>query len=218
VVGMPKVKVKICGITNWADAQRAMNAGAALLGFNFYAKSPRYIAPAKARRIVRRLPRRVLAVGVFVNESEQKMLQIARSVGLDRLQLHGDESADTVERLTRSLPVIKAFRAGDSFRPVKLARFKRASAILLDGFDRRRRGGTGKTFDWRLARGAKRYARIFLAGGLTPENVGDAIRVVEPYAVDVCSGVEAKLGKKDPERIEALMRAVRAAARRRVRR
>ena len=218
MVGMPKVKVKICGITNWADAQRAMNAGAALLGFNFYAKSPRYIAPAKARRIVRRLPRRVLAVGVFVNESEQKMLQIARSVGLDRLQLHGDESADTVERLTRSLPVIKAFRAGDSFRPVKLARFKRASAILLDGFDRRRRGGTGKTFDWRLARGAKRYARIFLAGGLTPENVGDAIRVVEPYAVDVCSGVEAKLGKKDPERIEALMRAVRAAARRRVRR
>jgi len=210
---MAKVKVKICGITNWADAQRAMNAGAALLGFNFYAKSPRYIAPAKARRIVRRLPRRVLAVGAFVNETERKMLQIARSVGLDRLQLHGDESPDTVARLTRSLPVIKAFRAGDSFRPVKLARFKRASAILLDGFDRRRRGGTGRTFDWRLARGAKRYPRIFLAGGLTPENVGDAIRVVRPYAVDVCSGVEGKLGKKDPERIEALMRAVRAAAR-----
>jgi len=210
---MPNVKVKICGITNWADAQRAMNAGASLLGFNFYAKSPRYIAPAKARRIVRRLPQRVLAVGVFVNETEKKMLQIARSVGLDRLQLHGDESPDTVARLTRSLPVIKAFRAGDSFRPTKLAKFKRASAILLDGFDRRRPGGTGKTFDWRLARGAKRYARIFLAGGLTPENVGDAIRIVKPYAVDVCSSVEAKLGKKDPERIEALMRAVRAAAR-----
>ncbi|HXX70906.1 MAG TPA: phosphoribosylanthranilate isomerase [Candidatus Acidoferrum sp.] len=208
---VPKVKVKICGITNWADAQRAMKAGAALLGFNFYAKSPRYIAPAKARRIVRRLPPRVLAVGVFVNETEQKMLRIARSVGLDRLQLHGDEPPDTVARLTRSLPVIKAFRAGDSFHPRKLARFKRASAILLDGFDRRRPGGTGKTFDWRRARGAKRYARIFLAGGLTPENVGDAIRIVKPYAVDVCSGVEAKLGKKDPERIEALMRAVRAA-------
>jgi len=209
---MPKVKVKICGITNWVDAQRAMKAGAALLGFNFYAKSPRYIAPAKARRIVRRLPQRVLTVGVFVNETEQKMLRIARSVGLDRLQLHGDESPDIVARLTRSLPVIKALRADDSFRLAKLARFKRASAILLDGFDRRRRGGTGKTFDWRLARGAKRHARIFLAGGLTPENVGEAIRMVKPYAVDVCSGVEAKLGKKDPERIEALMRAVRAAA------
>ncbi len=210
---MPNVRVKICGITNWADAQRAMNAGASLLGFNFYQKSPRYIAPAKARRIVRRLPQRVLAVGVFVNETEKKMLRIARSVGLDRLQLHGDESPDTVARLTRSLPVIKAFRASDSFRPAKLAKFKQASAILLDGFDRRRPGGTGKTFDWRLARGAKRYARIFLAGGLTPENIGDAIRIAKPYAVDVCSSVEAKLGKKDPERIEALMRAVRAAAR-----
>jgi phosphoribosylanthranilate isomerase len=215
---MAKVKVKICGITNWTDAQRAIEAGATLLGFNFYAKSPRYIAPAKAGRIVRRLPRHVFAVGVFVNESEPRMLAIARSVGLDRLQLHGDEPPATVARLTRTLPVIKAVRAGGSFRPAELAKFKRASAILLDGFDRRRRGGTGKTFDWRVARRAKRYARIFLAGGLTPENVGDAIRAAEPYAVDVCSGVEAKLGKKDPERIEALMRAVGAAENRKVRR
>ncbi|HXW62179.1 MAG TPA: phosphoribosylanthranilate isomerase [Candidatus Acidoferrales bacterium] len=215
---MAKVKVKICGITNWTDAQRAIEAGAALLGFNFYAKSPRYIAPAKARRIVRRLPRHVLAVGVFVNETEPRMLAIARSVGLDRLQLHGDEPPASVARLTRMLPVIKAVQAGGSFRPGELVKFKRACAILLDGFDRRRRGGTGKTFDWRVARRAKQYARIFLAGGLTPENVGDAIRAAEPYAVDVCSGVEAKLGKKDPERIEALMRAVEAAENSKVRR
>lgn len=215
---MPKVKVKICGITNWADAKRAVDAGAALLGFNFYRKSPRYITPAKARRIVRRLPKHVFAVGVFVNETEQKMLAIARSVGLDRLQLHGEEPPATVVRLTRSLRVIKAVRAGDSFHPAELSKFKSASGILLDGFDRQLRGGTGRTFDWRLARRAKRYARIFLAGGLTPENVGDAIRTAEPYAVDVCSGVEARPGKKDPERIEALMRAVAAARKRKVRR
>jgi phosphoribosylanthranilate isomerase len=215
---MPKVKVKICGITNWTDAQRAVDAGATLLGFNFYAKSPRYIAPAKARRIVRRLPKHVFAVGVFVNETDEKVLAIARSVGLDRLQLHGEEAPASIARLTRALPVIKAVRASHSFRPADLAKFKGASAILLDGFDRRRRGGTGKTFDWRLARRAKRYARIFLAGGLTPENVGDAIRTVAPYAVDVCSGVEAALGKKDPERIEALMRAVDRAEKRKGRR
>ena len=215
---MPKIKVKICGITNWTDAQRAVNAGATLLGFNFYAKSPRYIAPAKARRIVRRLPKHVFAVGVFVNETYEKMLGIARSVGLDRLQLHGEEAPASIARLTRQLPVIKAVRASHSFRPADLAKFKGASAILLDGFDRRRRGGTGKTFDWRLARRAKRYARIFLAGGLTPENVGDAIRTAAPYAVDVCSGVEAALGKKDPERIEALMRAVDRAEKRKGRR
>jgi phosphoribosylanthranilate isomerase len=215
---MAKVRVKICGITNWTDAQRAVKAGASLLGFNFYPKSPRYIAPAKARRIVRRLPKHVSAVGVFVNETERKMLAIARSVGLDRLQLHGEEPPASVMRLTRSLPVIKAVRASDSFRPEDLAKFNHASAILLDGFDRRRRGGTGKTFDWRLARRAKRYARIFLAGGLTPENVGAAIRTGQPYAIDVCSGVEARVGKKDPERIKALMRAVEAAAKRRGRR
>jgi phosphoribosylanthranilate isomerase len=215
---MAKAKVKICGITNWTDAKRAMEAGADLLGFNFYARSPRYISPAKARRIVRRLPKRVSAVGVFVNATEEKMLDIARTVGLDALQLHGDESSAAVARLGRSLPVIKAVRAGKSFRPAELSRFRRVSAILLDGFDRRLRGGTGKTFDWRIARRAKRYGRIFLAGGLTPENVGEAIRTAEPYAVDVCSGVESRPGKKDPKRVQALMRAVETAQKRRVKR
>jgi phosphoribosylanthranilate isomerase len=208
---MTKVKVKICGITNWTDARRAVEAGAQFLGFNFYRPSPRYIQAAAARRIIRRLPDGIAAVGVFVNEPEANMLTIARRVGLDYLQLHGDEPPEQVARLKREIPVIKAVRVRDSFRPKQLDSFGRASAILLDGFDVRRHGGTGKTFNWNLARGSNGSRRIFLAGGLTPENVAEAIRVARPYAVDVCSGVEARPGKKDPARIVALMWAVKAA-------
>lgn len=204
---MQRVKVKICGITNWADAQRACAEGADFLGFNFYPPSPRYIAPAKARRIARRLPRRIVAVGVFVNETEERTLAIARTVGLDYLQLHGDESPDATRRLQRSFPVIKAVRVRDSFRLAHLARFRHCAAILLDGFDRRSRGGTGKTFRWDVAKRAKKYGQIFLAGGLTPDNIAEAIRAAQPYAVDVCSGVEATPGKKDAARLAALMRA-----------
>jgi phosphoribosylanthranilate isomerase len=208
---MAKVKVKICGITNWTDARRAVEAGAQFLGFNFYRPSPRYIQLAAARRIIRRLPDGIAAVGVFVNESEANMLAIARRVGLDYLQLHGDEPPEQVARLRREIAVIKAIRVRDSFRPKQLDSFGRASAILLDGFDARRHGGTGKTFNWNLARGSNGSRRIFLAGGLTPENVAEAIRVARPYAVDVCSGVEARPGRKDPARIVALMWAVKAA-------
>ncbi len=210
---MTKVRVKICGITNWTDARRAAEAGADFLGFNFYVRSPRYIRPASARSIVRRLPRsrKIRTVGVFVNESEEKMLRIARSVGLDYLQLHGDESPLAVARLSPSLPVIKAVRVPKSFRAAQLAPFRAASAVLLDAFARRSRGGTGKTFDWQIARRAAKRNRIFLAGGLTPENVAAAIRVARPYAVDVCSGVEARPGKKDDARVRSLMRAVHGA-------
>jgi len=208
---MPKVKVKICGITNWTDARRAVEAGVQFLGFNFYRPSPRYIRPTDARRIIRRLPERIAAVGVFVNESEASMLAIARRVGLDYLQLHGDEPPEQVAWLKRKIPVIKAVRVRDSFRPKQLDSFGGASAILLDGFDPRRHGGTGKTFNWSLARSSNGFRRIFLAGGLTPENVAEAIRVAHPYAVDVCSGVEARPGRKDPARIVALMCAVKTA-------
>ena len=210
---MAKVKVKICGITNWTDARRAAEAGADFLGFNFYPRSPRYIRPASARRIVHRLPgaTKIQTVGVFVNESEEKMLRIARTVGLDYLQLHGDESPLAVARLSPSLPVIKAVRVPKSFRSAQLVPYRRASAVLLDAFARRSRGGTGKTFDWEIARRAGKKNRIFLAGGLTPENVALAIRTARPYAVDVCSGVEARPGKKDDARVKALMRAVREA-------
>ncbi len=210
-VPSPKVKVKICGITNWPDARRAVEAGADFLGFNFYPPSPRYIAPAKARRIVQRLPKEISAVGVFVNESEDKILDIASRVGFVHLQLHGDESPAAVARLSRIFPVMKAIRVRKSFRPAQLARFKDAQAFLLDGFDAHHWGGTGKTFDWRLVPRKKGDARIFLAGGITPENVGDAIRTARPYAIDVCSGVESKPGEKDPQRMKAFMQAVREA-------
>ncbi len=203
-----RVKVKICGITNWLDARRAVEAGADFLGFNFFAGSPRYVTPARARQIVRRLPKGIVSVGVFVNETEENMLKIAQAVGLDRLQLHGHESAASVERLGRSLPVIKAVRVRKSFPASQLARFRHVSALLLDGFDANHWGGTGQTFDWRLAQPARRKTRLFLAGGMTPENVAQAIRTAKPYAVDVCSGVEAKPGKKDPERLKAFMREV----------
>jgi len=212
--GRLMVKVKICGITNWTDARRAVAAGADFLGFNFYPPSPRYIPPAKARRIARRLPQRTRIVGVFVNEPEANMLRIARVVGLDFLQLHGDETPEVVSRLRRSISVIKAVRVRKSFRPAQLARFKRATAVLLDGFELNRYGGTGKTFNWLVARHARPAGRIFLAGGLTPENVAAAIRAVGPYAVDVCSGVEARPGKKDPRRIKAMMEAVKNSRRR----
>ncbi len=208
---MPAVKVKICGITNWTDARQACDAGANFLGFNFWPRSSRYISPAKARRIVRRLPKGIAAVGVFVNETEAKTLEIARAVGLDYLQLHGDESPDTVARLQRIFPVIKAVRVRESFRPGELARFASAEAILLDGFDRKLPGGTGKTFEWDKARRSRRYGKIFLAGGLTPENVGEAIRIAKPFAVDACSGVESGPGKKNHASVKAFVLSAKSA-------
>jgi phosphoribosylanthranilate isomerase len=203
------VKVKICGITNWTDARRAVEAGADFLGFNFYPKSSRYIAPAAARRIVQRLPEKVASVGVFVNEPERELLKIAQQVGLDYVQLHGDETAEVVSRMRRSFRVIKAIRVRDSFRVSQLENFNRASSILLDGFDANLRGGTGKSFNWKLAKSAGRKRQIFLAGGLTPENAAQAVSAAQPFAIDVCSGVESRPGKKDAARMRALVAAVR---------
>lgn len=207
------VKVKICGITNLKDARQALDEGADFLGFNFYPRSPRYVTPRRARGILRRLPKKIASVGVFVNEQEDKMLKIARQVGLDHLQLHGEESPATIAHLARNLAVIKAVRVRNSFRTAELTRYEHASAFLLDGFDRRRHGGSGKTFRWNIALRAKRAGHIFIAGGLTPENVSEAIRSAKPYAVDVCSGVESKPGKKDPALVVKFMRAVRSSRR-----
>jgi phosphoribosylanthranilate isomerase len=201
------VKVKICGITTWADARRACDAGVDFLGFNFHPRSPRYIDPARARPIVHRLPKKVASVGIFVNEPQEKLVHIAHTVGLKYVQLHGDETPAAVSRLRRALgavKIIKAIRVRKTFDARRLSRFRDASAILLDGFDSRRRGGAGKKFDWSLAARAN-GRRIFLAGGLTPENVVAAVHAVRPYAVDVCSGVESSPGKKDRAKIEALM-------------
>ncbi|MGC1685362.1 MAG: phosphoribosylanthranilate isomerase [Candidatus Acidiferrales bacterium] len=204
------VRVKICGITNWTDARLSVDAGADALGFNFFEKSPRYIAPADARTIVGRLPRRIFTVGVFVNSEVADVLRIASDVDLNALQLHGDESPANVRRLSEYYPVMKAFRIRRGFDVKRLARFDSADLFLLDGFDRQQRGGTGQTFDWRIGRAAKKYGRIVIAGGLTPENVADAIAATDPFAVDICSGVEASPGKKDRQRLYALMDAVRS--------
>ena len=210
-IGM--VRVKICGITNWADAKLAIDAGADALGFNFYPPSPRAVTPAQAWEIVRRLPPFVEAVGVFVDWSSPAVLALARAVGLHAVQLHGDESPATVAECAASRPVIKGFRMRPGFRPARLARYRRASAFLLDGYRKGLRGGTGATTDWNLARVARRYGRIVLAGGLTPENVAEAIHAAEPFAIDVASGVEARPGKKDAARLRALMREVETASR-----
>src|SRR5215831_446499 len=206
---MAHPRVKICGITNLADARRACELGADFLGFNFYRESPRYISPASAAKIARHLPDTVATVGVFVNEGDDKVLEIAHAVGLDYVQLHGDETPQSVAQLARRVRVIKALRVKKSFRLAQLTRYKRANAFLLDGFDSRARGGTGKRFDWGIARRATRGRRIFLAGGLTPANVAEACHMVKPFALDVCSGVEAKPGKKDAGLLKAFMRAAK---------
>src|SRR5690349_16531666 len=206
---MAHPKVKICGITNLADARRACALGANYLGFNFYRESPRYISPSNAAKIAQRLPKTVAVVGVFVNEDDDRVLEIARAVRLDFVQLHGDETPRSVAQLSRRVRVIKALRVKKSFRLAQLTRFKCANAFLLDGFDSRARGGTGKRFDWSVARRATRGRRIFLAGGLTPANVAEASRTVKPFALDVCSGVEAKPGKKDGALLKAFMRAAK---------
>jgi phosphoribosylanthranilate isomerase len=201
-------RVKICGITNWADAKTVIDAGADALGFNFYANSPRKIGVSHAREIVRHIPRRVSAVGVFVNAPITDILKIARAVKLGALQLHGEESPRTVEQLARQFPVIKAFRVRPSFRVSELEKYPSVAAFLLDGFDDKLRGGTGKRFDWRIAKQAKRFGPVILAGGLTKENAIRAIRASGPFAIDVCSGVEASPGKKDARKVREFMETV----------
>jgi phosphoribosylanthranilate isomerase len=202
-------RVKICGITNWVDARRAIEAGCDALGFNFYPRSPRYIAPREAAAIRARLPREIAAVGVFVNEAPAAVSEFAETIRLDYAQLHGDERAVAARAVARSTPVIKAFRVGLRFEPARVARYP-AAAFLLDGAPPRGRlrGGTGHTFDWTLARHAARYGPIVIAGGLTPENVAQAIRAARPAAVDVASGVESAPGRKDPGKLRAFLAAV----------
>ncbi|MFZ0211989.1 MAG: phosphoribosylanthranilate isomerase [Candidatus Acidiferrales bacterium] len=203
------VHVKICGITSWTDAKLAMDAGADALGFNFYAKSPRRIALSHAKEIIRHMPKGVAAVGVFVNAPGTEILRIARAANLGVLQLHGEESPNTVERLARGYPVIKAFRVARGFHAIELRKYASAAGFLLDGYDSALHGGTGKRFNWRIAHQAKRYGTVIVAGGLTAENVAEAIQEAEPFAVDVCGGVETHPGKKDPKKVKQFMAAVK---------
>jgi phosphoribosylanthranilate isomerase len=190
-------KVKICGITNLKDALVAIDAGAFALGFNFYSRSPRYIDPTAARNIVDALPEGVMCVGVFVNESKpETVAQVADQAGVAAIQLHGDESTEYC-RAFQDRFIIKALRVDSNFTPERAIEFK-TQAILLDAFSPVAFGGTGHTVDWSLAQKTRALIpKLFLAGGLTPENVGEAISVVRPYAVDACSCLESSPGQKD---------------------
>jgi phosphoribosylanthranilate isomerase len=204
------MKIKICGITNFADALAAVENGAEMLGFNFYPKSARFIEPENARKIGEQMPKYVLKVGVFVNESLDSVLKIARAVRLDIVQLHGDETPHFASKIT-DVPVIKALRVGNGFQPTRAAEYQ--TAILLDAFDPNERGGTGKVFDWRIALETKKVVpELILAGGLSPENVSEAIKMVAPSAVDVCSSIESQPGKKDLRKMREFILSARKAS------
>jgi len=208
------VRVKVCGITNLEDALVAAAAGADALGFNFWPESPRHIEARRAAELIAYLPPFITPVGVVVNESHAGVEHLARASGVRAVQLHGDELPEDAAALAAAgLTVIKAFRVGPGFRPQRLRDYAAAGAFLLDTRVTGKRGGTGKPFDWSVARRASPYGRILLAGGLTPENIADAIRQAQPWGVDVCTGVEKKPGVKDHKRLrEFIRRAKREAA------
>ncbi len=203
-----KVRIKICGITNLDDALLAVELGAHALGFIFSLQSPRKVEPEAARRIITHLPPFVLTVGVFVDEESAVVRDLAAGVGLDWIQLHGSEPPDYCLSLERR--VIKAFRVRDESSLSEMEKYRDAvPAFLLDTYKPGQVGGTGETFNWDLARQARKYGPIILAGGLTPDNISQAIITARPQAVDVASGVEAAPGKKDPEKLRAFFNAIK---------
>jgi phosphoribosylanthranilate isomerase len=196
-------KVKICGLTNLEDAQLSAKFGADALGFNFYPKSPRYILPETAREIIEQLPAEILKVGVFVNESLEKIAEIAQTAKLDALQLHGEETPEFAKelKLKTNLEIIKAFRVSPDFKPEDVLQYE-VDAILLDAYNPKEHGGTGETFDWEIAKKVQEiFPKMYLAGGLNQENVSSAIIGIEPFAVDVCSGIEIEKGRKDQHKL-----------------
>lgn len=203
VVNLRMTKVKICGITNLKDALLSVKFGADALGFNFYAKSPRYIEPQSAREIINELPENVLKVGVFVNEDIDTIVDTAETAGLDAIQLHGEETPDFAKDLvTRTgLEIIKAFRVSPDFDREQVLEYN-VDAILLDAYSPKEHGGTGKTFDWRqYKKFYESIPKLYLAGGLSHENVIFPISLIQPYAVDACSNLEKAPGVKDENKL-----------------
>ncbi len=199
-------KIKICGITNLDDALHAAACGADALGFVFYDKSPRCVTLQQARDIVAVLPPFVATVGLFVNEAPERIREVTDYCALDVVQLHGDELPHDCDFAPRR--VIKALRVRDGESLAGQESF-RVSALLLDTWVAGSYGGTGETFNWDVAAAVARRRPVILAGGLTPENVAEAVRVASPYGVDVSSGVERAPGKKDPQKVSDFIRAVR---------
>ncbi|HIL06065.1 MAG TPA: phosphoribosylanthranilate isomerase [Acidimicrobiia bacterium] len=198
--------VKICGVTTEEDALLAVGMGADALGFNFVPGSPRQIRPATARDIVRRLPGGVLTVGIFQNELKERVVEITHEAGLQAAQLHGRETSNDSSWVAQRIPyLIKAFTAGDAAID-RLDRYS-ASAVLVDAPE----PGSGEVFDWSMLDGRERGRPLILAGGLHPQNVGQAVRIVRPWGVDVASGVESSPGTKDPVKVREFVLNARAA-------
>ena len=204
------VRIKICGITNLPDALAAVEEGAHALGFMFYEESPRFVTPPAAAEIIRALPPFVAKVGVFVNAERDRVVRTIAECGLDTLQFHGDETPESC--LGFGLKTIKAFRIRDAASLQALGAFS-TDAWLLDSYVPGKLGGTGARFNWQLAAEASRdgRGRVVLAGGLTPENVAEAIRQARPYGVDVSSGVESAPGRKDAVKMRDFITAAQGA-------
>lgn len=203
---MDRLFVKICGVTNADDATYALKSGADAIGFNFYPSSKRFIVPEKAREISEELDISILRVGVFVNPARDYVDATIRQVALNAIQFSGNETPDDVSGY--QLKVFKAIHITgvESLAAMKLYG---VDAFLLDTHRDGDFGGTGETFDWDVARKAKQFGKVILAGGLTPENVSAAVRLVRPYGVDVSSGVEARPGIKDHKKIRDFIRRAR---------
>ena len=196
------VKVKICGITNFEDAKAAVDLGANIIGFNFYPKSPRYITPEAAAEIIYKLPAFVDVAAIFVNDSLQKIKDTLKICPLNWIQLHGDETPEFCHSLTvLSVKTMKAIRVKNK-SDIDKADDYLTDAVLLDAYHPEKYGGTGMTFDWNIIGSLDK--RIFLAGGINPENARDAVEL-GVYGIDVCSGIEASPGKKDHEKIKLLL-------------
>ena len=199
-------KIKICGITNIEDALCAVAAGADAIGFVFYDKSPRYVHPETVKQIISTLPPFVTTVGLFVNAGVETVAATVQMTGIKVIQLHGDEAPEECD--FASHPVIKAVRVKDASSLAGIEKY-RVSALLLDAWNDQQYGGTGESFDWQLARNLTGQLPLILAGGLNSDNVAEAIRVVNPYAVDVSSGVEESPGHKDHDKIHKFIQQVR---------
>jgi len=208
---MTPVQIKICGITNLRDAKACAELGAHLIGLNFYPQSPRYIEPKVGRQIVEALPTNTVAVGVFVDGSADEIRKTANTAGVRCVQLHGNFSPEIARELAREFRVIRVFSTHPRFRPEDVSSFP-DSDVLIDAHHPNLRGGTGQTCDWPVARATLPFTRfLILSGGLNAQNVGRAIAVVRPHAVDVCSGVESAPGVKNHRALENFIGAVQLA-------
>lgn len=205
------MRVKFCGITNQEDALRAADLGVDALGFIFSQRSPRQIRPELAARVIEHLPPFIVPVGVFIDPDEREVRRLVRDCGLALVQLHGNETPELCRRLAPA--VLKAIRVQDKASLNRMIPYRPVRAFVLDTYREDQPGGTGRKFDWDLAVQAKKFGPIILAGGLTPENVRQGMLQVRPVGLDVSSGIEAQVGKKDRDKMKRFLQAVRAAER-----